>query len=377
MNLPPPDNPCEPLATLLGEGIRQGTFAGATAAVIHGSGQEQDLIMAAAGTTRLDDRGGTVRLETLFDLASLSKPLATALLLFDCMEQGLLTATTRYASLCCRPVPEEKREITIGQLLSHSSGLPAYHPYYTNFAPVPDPASRDRILAAIEHEPLEYQPGNTCLYSDLGFLLLGDLLEKVTKTTLDVLFRRRIARPLGLEKEIFYMPLSGQSPCDRDNRCAATEECPWRNRVLQGEVHDEHCFLLGGVSGHAGLFATIRGVAALCRAILNTWQGLTTALPVSPAFMARALRPYSAGQTWCLGFDTPSPAGYTSAGRRLSRASVGHLGYAGTSFWIDPNHKIIIVLLTNRVHPSRNNTKIRACRPWFHDRIMAYLFPAR
>jgi CubicO group peptidase (beta-lactamase class C family) len=318
-----------------------------------------------------------VRLETHFDLASLSKPLAPTLLLFDCMEQGLLTAETRYASLCCRPVPEEKREITIGQLLSHSSGLPAYHPYYTNFAPVPDPASRDRILAAIEHEPLGYQPGNTCLYSDLGFLLLGDLLEKVTKTTLDELFRKRIARPLGLEKEIFYVPLSGQSPCYSDNRFAATEECPWRNRVLQGEVHDEHCLLFGGVSGHAGLFATIRGVTALCKAILDTWQGLTTPLPVSPAFMTRALQPFVPGQTWCLGFDTPSPAGYTSAGQRLSRTSIGHLGYAGTSFWIDPDHSLIIVLLTNRVHPSRNNTKIREFRPWFHDRIMEYLFSTR
>ena len=377
MHLTPPDNPRKLLATLLGEGVRQGAFPGASAAVIRGYGPEQNLIMATAGTTRLDNRARAVRPETFFDLASLSKPLATTLLLFDSMEQGILTPASRYGELCSRPVPDEKREITVGQLLCHASGLPAYHPYYRDIAPVPKPAHRDKILEIILREPLAYQPGGECQYSDLGFLLLGDLLEEVTKMRLNELFRKRIAQPLGLEKEIFYMPLVGQSPLYRDDRFAATEDCAWRNRTLQGEVHDEHCFLLGGVSGHAGLFGTVRAVALLCGAILKTWQGRSTALPISPALLQQALRPQLPGQTWRLGFDAPSPTGYSSAGQRLSRGSVGHLGYAGTSFWIDPDHQIIIVLLTNRVHPSRKNTKIREFRPWFHDRIMEYFFPAR
>ncbi len=377
MHLTPPDNPRKLLATLLGEGVQQGTFPGAAAAVIHESGPEQNLITATAGTTRLDDRARAVRPDTFFDLASLSKPLATTLLLFDSMEQGILTPASRYGELCSRPVPDEKKGITVGQLLSHSSGLPAYHPYYKDFAPVPDPDNREKLLAAILREPLAYQPGTACQYSDLGFLLLGDLLEELAQTRLDELFREQIAQPLGLEEEIFYMPLSGQPPLHRDDRFAATESCTWRDRTLQGEVHDEHCFLLGGVSGHAGLFGTVRAVALLCGTILDTWQGKSTALPISPALLQQALRPRLPGQTWRLGFDSPSPTGYTSAGQRLSRSSIGHLGYAGTSFWIDPDHRIIIVLLTNRVHPGRENTKIRKFRPWFHDRIMEYLFPTR
>jgi len=365
------------LQTLLRQGVADGVFPGAAAAVALGCGDQRQLCTATTGTTRLDDQGTPIQPDTFFDLASLSKALATTLLLLDAMEQGLLRPENKYSELCRHPLPEDKKNITIGQLLCHASGLPAYHSYYQDFTPVPDPDSRERLLAAIRSEPLAYQPGTTCEYSDLGFLLLGDLLEELSQTSLDTLFIERISRPLGIEEEVFYRPLSSRSHSCVDNHFAATEYCPWRDRILQGEVHDEHCFLFGGVSGHAGLFGTARGVAYLCGTILDTWQGQSTSLPISPSLMQQALRPQLSGQTWRLGFDTPSPTDYTSAGQYLSRASIGHLGYAGTSFWIDPDHAIIMILLTNRVHPSRKNTKIREFRPWFHDRIMEYFFPAR
>ena len=362
------------LNDLLRQGVADGVFPGAAAGVSLGCGEGRKRCTATAGTTRLDDKGKAVDNDTVFDLASLTKALATTLLLLDCMEQNLLSPASQYGKLCRPPLPEDKQRITIGQLLCHASGLPAYHPYYRNFSPVPEPDNRAQLLAAIRREPLAFHPGQTCQYSDLGFLLLGDLLEHLGQMRLEALFTERISRPLGLEEELFFRPLTSQSEARIDNRFAATERCPWRGRILQGEVHDEHCFLLGGVSGHAGLFGTVHGVATLCGAILDTWQGHVTPLPISPERMQQALQPQVPGQTWRLGFDTPSPTGYSSAGQRLSRASIGHLGYAGTSFWIDPDHEIIIILLTNRVHPSRDNNAIRAYRPWFHDRIIEYLF---
>jgi serine-type D-Ala-D-Ala carboxypeptidase len=254
----------------------------------------------------------------------------------------------------------DKQQITLRSLLSHSSGLTAYQPWFKTFAPIQQQDNKARLLRLILNETLTYAPESRCLYSDLGFILLGCIAEELTNKNLAVNFQERIAAPLGLAKELFYQVSSEQR-----QGCAATERCPWRGRMLRGEVHDEHCWLLHGLAGHAGLFGTVSGVLRLCGAILDSWKGGAATCSWA-AFLPQGLEPQLSDQTWCLGFDRPTP-GSSSSGRHFSAPSIGHLGFTGTSFWIDPEQELIVVLLSNRVHPSRENNKIRQFRPWFHD----------
>ena len=359
------------ITRLLARGIKDRVFPGAAAAIITGHGRSRVRAVGAAGKTRLDEAGIAVGPATFFDLASLTKPLATALGILTLIDRGRLHPEDRLKDLCSCPVPADKADITLAHLLSHSSGLAPYRELFKNFPPDSGPIVRHELISAILDAPLDYPVATEHKYSDLGYILLGDILERAVAMPLNLFFARAIAHPLGLEQEIFFLPSQPGHTINHQS-FAATENCPWRGRILQGEVHDEHAHLLGGVAGHAGLFGTASGVGKLCTAIVDGWQGRSSSLPISGKTLAWSLKPRHSDTTWCLGFDTPS-AGYTSAGQYLSRQSVGHLGYTGTSFWIDPAADTSLVLLTNRVHPDRENKKIRAFRPWFHDRIMAFL----
>ncbi len=263
-------------------------------------------------------------------------------------------------------VPENKQSITISLLLSHASGLIPYASYFASCEPKSGAENREKLVQLILREPLAYTPGSTCVYSDFGFIILGVIIEKVTGETLEDSFKKYVTEPAGLSRDILYMP-SGKMSRDR-KLFAATEDCPWRGRIIRGEVHDEHSWLMGGVSGHAGLFGRAGGVRLLCELILDEWLQQGKLYPWS-GMLQQGLQQQHRGQTWCLGFDTPS-AGGSSGGKHISARSVGHLGYAGTSFWIDPDRELVMVLLTNRVHPSRENVKIREFRPFFHDSII-------
>lgn len=363
------------LDALCRQGVQKKIFPGAAAAIVTGHGNRRFSAVSFAGLTRLGSRGTDIKPDTFFDLASLTKPLTTSLSMFILMDQGTLAPNDRYGDISNRTIPPDKQDITIAHLLSHSSGLAPYKPYFKGFHPADTKSAGNQLIQQILQAPLEYAPGMDCRYSDLGFILLGDLLQQMTGRPLDLFFRDRIADPLGLGRDIFFVRLSENNRHAQDH-FAATEQCAWRGRILQGEVHDEHCCLMDGVAGHAGLFGTIDGVGRLCTALLDSWQGRRRAgnLPISNTTLKMVLRRQYQDKTWCLGFDTPSTA-YTSAGRYLSRKSIGHLGYTGTSFWIDPARDIVLILLTNRVHPSRENKKIREFRPWFHDRVMEFLFP--
>ncbi len=356
---------------LLQQGRKKGVFPGGAAAVFSGHGRKSIQGIATCGQTRLDEKGKKIANNTFFDLASLTKPLATTLLTYQLIGRGILDWNDEYGTVSQRRIPPEKKKITIAHLLSHSSGLAAYKPCFELFKPCSEEENKEKIIAGILKYSLEYGIGEECRYSDLGFILLGDAVEQVTGQSLDILFKKYIATPLGLTEELFYLPLSGKKNFSKD-KFAATERCRWRNRIMQGEVHDEHCFLMGGVAGHAGLFGTINAVGYLCCAVLEGWQGRKTLLPVSSNVLNQGLKRKYKDKTWCMGFDSPS-TGYTSAGRYPAKTSIGHLGYTGTSFWIDPERDTVIVLLTNRVHPTRENTKIRDFRPWFHDRVMEFL----
>jgi CubicO group peptidase (beta-lactamase class C family) len=306
------------------------------------------LIVVDRGKIELARAVGDATMATRFDLASLTKPLCTTALALKRLARGQL-------SLDDRPRPES----TIAQLLSHSGGVPAWRAL--GDPAQPGSAMRTRVIEAARHEPLEYAPGTRSIYSDLGFILLGDAIERTAGQALDVLFAREIAQPLGAA--IGFGPLG-----DRGGDGIAPTE-----GELRGVVHDDNCRAMGGVAGHAGLFGDAGAVSALVGTWVEAFHGWESHL--DPAWVRRAWASARVpDSTWGLGWDHPSAAG-SSAGERWPRSGVGHLGFTGCSVWIDPPKKRWVVLLTNRVHPTRTNDAIKAFRPKIHDAIHAVLEP--
>ncbi len=325
--------------------------------------------------------GRPVSDSTRFDLASLTKPLATVPLVMACVSRGTLAPDDPLERFF-PDAPEDKRGITIRQLLGHCSGLAPYRQFFFELAGI-DPGKRKAALVSmIMKEPLDFAPGSAAAYSDLGYMLLGFILEKILGSGLDRLAREMVFSPLGID-ELHFCPLGTgggpealpeKDPGLENLEYAATELCPWRKRVLSGEVSDENAWSLGGVAGHAGLFGTLRSVFAVIDHLRPVYGGKAKSRLVSRdvvrLFWMRGESP--AGSTWALGFDTPGLA-ESSSGRYFSQNSVGHLGFTGTSFWLDLERDVLVVLLSNRVHPSRENDAHRAFRPLMHDIVMEAL----
>ncbi len=357
------------LTGLLDQGVKKSVFPGAAAAVSWGSGSSRKRSIAVAGIKDNRYPDELIKKDTFFDLASLTKALSTTLILYSLINEKKLRIDDTLQSLFDREITKEKQPITVRQLLSHSSGLISYKPYYHRFTSEIIKENKELLLKRILNDKLEYEPETDCLYSDPGFILLGHIVELLTDKALHINFNERITIPLGLTKDIFYLPITGSTV--NTKMYAATEECPWRGRVMRAEVHDENCWIMDGVCGHAGLFGNVKGVLSLCETILDQWQGREKICSWS-GMLEQGLQKQYSNKTWCLGFDSPSVQG-SSGGIYISSKSVGHLGYAGTSFWIDPEKELVMVLLTNRVHPTRDNTKIRQFRPYFHDQIIKKL----
>lgn len=358
------------LEPLLKKALDSGVFSGVAVGVyLYRKGKEQRLIINR-GRTRCDKPGADINGDTLFDLASLTKPLCTALSILCLIQKKEIDWQTKIFDILPYDIHTEFLNITVDKLLTHSSGLIAYKPVYQSFAPVPASENKEKIIRTFLQEDLVYPPGSSCLYSDIGFMLLGALIERVSATTLDNFFRSEIATPLNIQEIIQFRPLPQTEP--QQKNIAATELCPWRQKMVQGEVHDEHAWLMHGVAGHAGLFGTITGVMILAEHILHLWKGRTSHPAFSGDLLRLALTRKYSGHSWCRGFDTPAAHG-SSAGSYFSAGSVGHLGYTGTSFWIDPEQEIVIVLLSNRVHPSRQNEQIKQFRPLLHNTVLEAL----
>ncbi len=358
----------EPIFT---NAIEKEFFSGAVAAISFYKKGVKKRLIKSYGRTRNDEKGEKVTAGTVFDLASLTKPLCTTLCVLSLIENCKIKWTSELKSLIKDKTAPYLKKIKIEQLLSYSSGLKDYKPFFNDYEAKYSEKSKKQIIKKILLEPLVYEPGKKYLYSDLGFMLLGEIIEKVSGKELDRYFTEKIIRPLQLEKSIFFRPFSIVAE-KYEKKYAATEICPWRNRLLQGEVHDEHCWLIGGVAGHAGLFGTIGGVLSLTEHILDQWQGRSNHPSYSNVLLQHALNKKYPGETWGMGFDRPSAQG-SSAGKYLSASSIGHLGYTGTSFWIDPERELVVVLLTNRVHPTRKNEQIKEFRPLFHNTVIEKL----
>jgi CubicO group peptidase (beta-lactamase class C family) len=260
-------------------------------------------------------------------------------------------------------------ESTLSQILSHRGGFSAWGGLYLDVPHALGSAAARRwiVTEAARRRETEAPPGQA-VYSDLGYIVGGAALARAVGKSLDRVVEDLLTAPLGVSEDVFYAgPAQGARRQRLTHASAATERCAWRGRVLRGEVHDENCAALGGVAGHAGLFGTARAVAAFGRAMLDAQSGRTSLMPTKLLQTALAPQP---GGTHRFGFDTKSP-GESLAGKRLSAESFGHWGFTGTSIWCDPARDLVIVLLTNRVHPSRANQKIRGFRPAFHDAIAA------
>jgi CubicO group peptidase (beta-lactamase class C family) len=364
----------EALEELFQKAMDQRAFSGASLAIAQSDGIP---FTRCWGTTH--EVGKPVDEHTRFDLASLTKPLVTASLCIWAVSNGRLDLDSRLEIFLPRhSVPASMREVSIRHLLNHSSGLPAYSPFYKDLIGMPQPERRAAQLTLILNSPTSGKPGTVSRYSDLGYILLGILLEDLLGDSLDSLAARLLSSSF-FDRQLHYCRMGVESdPTRKPGRSpeirwafAATEFCPWRKRLLLGEVHDENAYCLGGVAGHAGLFGTASGVVRWLQWLSGLYKGehrdSSWSAAVVREFWDRP--PRSPTGTWVLGFDTPSPS-ESSAGKLVSPRSVGHLGFTGTSFWLDLEKDLLIVLLTNRVYPSRSNDKIKCFRPVLHDLVM-------
>ncbi len=300
-----------------------------------------------------------------FDLASLTKPFVTLLSILTLIERKKLSWADTAATIFPEYSSTAGSDMDIFHLLCHSSGLPAHRAYWTELERVDKGRRREWLANRIINEKRAYIQGAEHVYSDLGYLLLGYIVEEKTGQNLADFWKETIARPLGLEKILFF-----PARCPASNaRFSAT--CHTNIEREAGRVHDDNCYALGGVGGHAGLFGTVEGVLILCQELLRSMTGKKNELPFSSHILKRACRRVN-DSDWTAGFSLPSVQG-SSSGSYFSEKSLGHLGFTGTSFWIDPEKKLVIVLLTNRIIKGENRQGIQQMRPEVHDYIAEQL----
>jgi len=339
--------------------VAAGAFPGAAFGVLHPGGRS----IGAVGQFMYDPASPTVHPDTIYDIASVTKVVATTAMAMRLFERGTLTLNQPLHEIVPEflhgePPTSDKRAITLRMLLAHSSGLPPWEPLYLTCK------TREELLAACHSMPLQTPPLQSSVYSDIGFILLGEALERLAGESLHHFVSREILSNIGMPNTMYHPPAEMRSkfpPTEADTT--------FRKRIVQGEVQDENCFILSGVAGHAGLFSNAPDLLNFAECILGRERELFWPETVQ-FFTTREAEPY--GTSRALGWDTPA-AEHSSSGHFFSKNSAGHLGFAGTSLWIDLDRAIAVVLLTNRCWPTRENQAIRAVRPHFHDAVMQAL----
>jgi beta-glucosidase-like glycosyl hydrolase/CubicO group peptidase (beta-lactamase class C family) len=353
----------KPAFDVIEKAIADKAFPGAALAV----GYRGKLSVHAFGKQEYDAKSPAVNADTMYDIASLTKVVVTTTLVEKLGEGdfpsplNLDAPIERYLPEWTKgPQPEWRHKVTVRNLMTHTSGLPPFKEYWRTST------SKQETLARIFAEPLECEPGTKVVYSDLGIILMAEIIQRLTGKPLDVLANENIFGPLGM-KHSMYNPPKAIWP-----EIAPTEfDGQLRHRMLQGEVHDENAFAIGGVSGHAGVFSTSPDLAVFCQMLLNggvyahqrILKRATIAEFTAPQALAQNAR--------TLGWVVPTEG--SSSGHYFSSHSYGHTGFTGTTIWIDPDRQLFVVLLTNRVHPTRENHKIAEVRPAVHDAIMKAL----
>jgi CubicO group peptidase (beta-lactamase class C family) len=346
---------------------REGVFPGAVLAAGDSGGIRY---RKAVGIADCRD-GSPVFLDTIFDLASLTKPLATAPTFLQLWREGRVRPEDRLDRWLPPPVPPDKAAIRLEQLLAHTSGFPAHRPFYRVLRRLPLSRRKPALRRWLLRLPLQSPPGAETRYSDLGFMALAWVLERVSGAPLDRWTADHICKPLGLDLHFPGVNPSFPAPPKPAVRYAAAERCGWRRRILRGEVHDDNAHALGGVEGHAGLFGTAEAAFQLAAGLVRAYRGSGPENFWPSGHVRRLLTPVGPGLR-AMGFDVANGSP-PACGRRFSPDTVGHLGFTGTSLWMDLADDRIVVLLSNRVHPSRWNIRIRDFRPRLHDAVRAVL----
>lgn len=314
----------------------------------------------AFGTTAFFPGAAEVTSDTIFDIASLTKVVGTTTVALTLLEQGIFQLDTELGELI-KDIPQDKARITILHILTHTSGLAAATPLYLNAKEPQD------VFRQILDSPLAYEPGTQVVYSCVGYILLGHIIQSLTGTSLADLVSKRLLTILGM-KDTYYNPPEEVHP-----RVAYTEWCPRSKRFLRGIVHDENAQALRGISGNAGLFSTAGDLAKFANMILSDGRSPGGAV-LSEATLGLLRRSYTEGlnERRTIGWVLPSKEN-SSGGNLLSASAIGHTGFTGTSLWIDGEKELFVVLLTNRVHPVRTNEAIFQLRPTFHNAVVREL----
>jgi CubicO group peptidase (beta-lactamase class C family) len=341
---------------ILSQAIAAHVFPGASLAITH---KNRVIAWKAFGRFTYEPDSPEITTGTIFDLASVTKVVATTSMAMILYQRGLLDLETPVAAI----VPEfldasvkdpRRDDVTIRMLLAHSSGLPAYEKLFQRSN------TREQLLHAALSAPLTANPGSKAEYSDIGFIVLGLALERIANENLSEFCQREIFGPAGMSRTGFNPPLEWKlliPPTANDQA--------FRHRITQGEVNDENASVLGGVAGHAGVFATAEDLARFASLLVQGGQPLIR--PETLALFTRR-EPEPEGTSRALGWDTPSQP--SQSGKYFSPTSFGHLGYTGTSLWIDPERKLSVTLLSNRTWPDSSNQAIKEVRPKFHDALI-------
>jgi beta-glucosidase-like glycosyl hydrolase/CubicO group peptidase (beta-lactamase class C family) len=354
-----------PVFDLLDSSVTAGAFPGGVLAV----GLRNQLVLRPFGKLTRDAKASPVTASTIYDMASLTKVVVTApsaMMLVQQKRLDLDAPLGRYlpeflAAAKSDPNPTWRARVTVRMLLLHDSGLPAHRDFYK------EAKGYDTVLAKVLAEPLVHEPGTQVEYSDLGFIMLGEIIQRLTGETLEQFAKSHIFAPLGMNDSLYNPPVSLRL------RIARTEfDADFRKRLLHGEVHDENAWAMGGISGNAGLFSTAGDVAAFAQMMLNGGIYAHHRLLTRATIQQFTQRQTVGDSARTLGWDVPTPP-TSSAGHFFSPESFGHTGFTGTSLWIDPERQLFVVLLTNRVNPTRTNEQIRQVRPAMHDAIIQAL----
>ncbi len=344
----------EMVDSIIVNAIKENAFPGA---VIIISKDGNIIYEKGFGHFTYDESSTKVNNNTIYDIASLTKVIATTTAAMICLDRSLFKLDDPVYKYIPEFVKNGKEQITIKNLLLHNSGLPAWKKFYNQNL------DADSIIQNIYAVTPEFKANTKTVYSDLGFIVLGKIIESVTSKSLNGFCNDEIFNTLEMKNTYFNPPDSVKlriPPTEIDNY--------WRNKLIKGEVHDETSALLGGVAGHAGLFSTAKDLSILCQMLLD--DGKINGKPfIKQETIKLFTERYSTESTRALGWDTRSEI-KSSAGIKFNKTSFGHTGFTGTSIWIDPERKLFVVFLTNRVYPTRDNRKISAVRPKLHDAVI-------
>ncbi len=342
--------------------IKDSAFPGAVLLI---SKDGHTIYQKAYGHYTYNDSSPLMKISTIFDLASVSKVISTTTCTMICYDRGLFKLDDKVSKYIPAFGHNGKENVTIRNLLVHDSGLRPDIKSYKAYENSPHP--EQDILNEIYSDTLIYPIGTKMVYSDLNMITMAKIIEKITGKTLDKFADEEVFKPLGMNHTMYNPPASIKdsiAPTETDNY--------FRNRQLQGEVHDETSFLMGGVAGHAGLFSNVNDLAKFLKMLLNKGS-LNGKQLIKPETVNLFIKQQSDLSSRALGWDTKSTEGYSSAGKYFSPLSYGHTGFTGTSVWTDPTRKLIVIFLTNRVYPTRKNTKILQVRPLVHNAVIEAL----